>query len=56
MQPPNKSEKRGLTFMLIDGAGGNVRRFQITPRHVALAVAGWAVGMLLFALLGFQLG
>jgi hypothetical protein len=42
--------------MLLDGAGGNARRFQVTSRHVMVAVAIWIVAMLLFAYLGFQIG
>jgi hypothetical protein len=59
MRPPSrppKAKSKGLNFMLLDGAGGNARRFQVTSRHVALAVAIWIVSMLLFAYLGFQLG
>jgi hypothetical protein len=57
MPRPSKSPKKnGLTFMLLDGAGGNARRFQITSRHVWIVVVLWAVGLLLFAYLGFQLG
>ena len=53
---PPKAKSKGLNFMLLDGAGGNARRFQVTPRHVAVAVAIWIVSMLLFAYLGFQIG
>jgi hypothetical protein len=42
--------------MLLDGAGGNARRFQITSRHVKLAIGLWIAAMLLFVYLGFQLG
>lgn len=59
MRQPSKSPEakaRGLHFMLLDGARGNVRRFQVTSRHVALAVTIWLVSMLLFAYLGFQFG
>jgi hypothetical protein len=57
MQPQSKrSKKNGLTFMLLDGAGGNARRFQVTARHVWLVVALWAAAMLLFAFLGFEIG
>jgi hypothetical protein len=57
MQPQSKQPKgKGLNFMLLDGAGGNARRFRLTSRHVVIAVAVWAFAMLLFAYLGFQLG
>jgi hypothetical protein len=57
MQPPSKQPKgKGLNFMLLDGAGGNARRFRVTSRHVAIVIAVWAIAMLLFAYLGFQLG
>jgi hypothetical protein len=58
MPPQSKRPKKksGLSFMLLDGAGGNARRFQITSAHVWLVVAVWAAGMLLFAYLGFQFG
>jgi len=57
MQPQSKGKKKsGLTFMLIDGVGGNARRFQLTSRHVLFALVVWALGLLLFGFLGFQLG
>lgn len=58
MQPRSNrpDKKKALTFMLLDGAGSNARRFQITSRHVKLAIGLWIAAMLLFVYLGFQLG
>jgi hypothetical protein len=57
MQPQSKrTKKNGLTFMLLDGAGGNARRFQITSRHLLVVAVLWVLGLLLFAYLGFQIG
>jgi hypothetical protein len=58
MQPQSKrpKKKNALSFMLLDGARGNARRFQVTSGHVWLVVGLWAAGMLLFAFLGFTFG
>lgn len=58
MHPPRskRSKKDGLEFMLLDGAGGNARRFRITSRHVMIALGLWAFAMLLFVVLGFEIG
>jgi len=57
MRPPSKQQKsKGLNFMLLDGAGGNARRFRVTTGHVVVAIAVWILAMLLFAYLGFEIG